>query len=417
MKYLICFFVLSVFGGAVFFWQRQKKHISSAFLKAFLLGKYHGKTNSFFSLFADEIIEMAAYAISNAPYRVRKQIFASLKQGDEKPFFAYLQAKEPPIFALLDSFLSDKPYKSPKNSAHASDFSKLADLLAFESQFEYNFKKKPPKNGYFLSGSKNLHQLKKLFDARRLFLKTDLKKASQTLIKLTRFYQKENNMLKTAYVYFMLGQIYRLAKAFDTAYIMFDKALFIYTQKKHIFGKHLVLTALGFNSLSQSNFDEAQAYFKEAYRFFGKTKDLSFQAKILTGRSCCFLAANNFGKAHTAADKAYLIHKKNADKAAMAYTLELKAAAQSGTFKHQKAAFYANTALKHYRQTNNLIGQLKMYYMLATIYYDAGQIENAKKSYKAFTRHKNKHNLAFTEEKAPLKEMLLSKKTRKVTDF
>lgn len=331
MKYLICFFVLIVFGCAFFWWQRQKTHIQVAFLKKFLFQKYDLKnTNTFFSLFADEIFEMVALAVLRAPFKLKGHIFKSLKAGDEKPLLKYLQKNETPIFSLLTSLLHAKPHSKPKKLASASDLSKLAELLCLESEFEYDLKKNLPKKFCFLYTGKPLRCLKKLCDARRLFLKTDLKKASEILVKLAKIYQKDNNAYKTAYVYFMLGQIYRLAKAYDAAHLMFEKAFTIYDQTHHLFGKNLVLAALAFNCLPQQNFDDAQAYFKEASRFFSRHPNPLFQAKILNGQCCCHLGVNDFNKALKTANKAYLLHKNGAHKSGMAFSLHLKDAARAG---------------------------------------------------------------------------------------
>lgn len=407
MKYFVCFFVLCLFSGAFALWKHQKRRIQNALIKKILLKKYDfEKTDSFFALFADEIFELTAEAILTATLRTKRYLFKSLKQGNEKALFKYLQKNEPPLFATLNALLTKKRYTPKKTQKSVSKISKLTVMLGFESQFEYqlpaNVFEKPP----FIFLNKRLRNLSKLFEARCLFLKTDLKKSSEILIDLAKIYQKENDAFKTAYVYFMLGQIYSLSKAFDTAQIIFEKALQIFDKTHCSYGTHLVLTALALNFMCQEHFEDAHAYFDKAKRLSIQIEDLFSQAKILNWQSCCHLNNHNFKKAHQTAASAFRLHQKIGNRYGMALSLEIKAATDSASDRHHQAITQAKSALTYYRLLKNPSAEQKMLFMIAKIYHNAGQHEDAKKALNAYFKHKNLHHLSSFEDEKKLKEAL-----------
>ena len=407
MKYFVCFFVLSLFLCACFSWQHQKKYIQSTFIKKILLKKYNSnKTDTFFSLFADEIIEMAAAAVLSAPSKVKRHLFKSFKQGHENELFKYLKQNEAPLFAVLDALLTKKTYTPKKTKGSTSKFSKLAAMLGFESQFEYQLPDNLFKKSPFFFSNKRLNCLSKLFEARCLFLKTDLKKSSEILIKLAIIYQKQNNAFKTAYTYFMLGQVYSLSKAFDTAHLIFEKALHIFNKTHCSYGQHLVLTAIALNFMCQQNYKEAHTYFKQAHTFFHKTENILLEAKTLNGQSCCHLNNNNFKKAHQIANFALKLHQKIGNRYGMAFSLEIQAAANSSFCRHRQAIFQAKSALKHYRFLQNPTAEQKMLYMLTKIYLNAGELQNAKKILNTYIKHKTLHQLPSFEDEKTLKEII-----------
>ena len=407
MKYFICFFVLFAFILTCFLWQRQKHRIQSLFIKKILYQKYNEETDTFFALFADEIFEMTALAVLSAPLKAKHRLFKSLKQADEKPLFYYLKQNEAQLFAILNTLLTKKHYTPKKAPVSSSKFSKLAAMLGFESQLEYHLPESTFAKPHLFFASKRLRRLTKMFEARRLFLKTDLKRSSEILIKLAKIYVKENDALKTAYVYFMLGQIYSLSKAFDTAQIIFEKALQIYKKTHHLYGEHLVLTAIGLNFMCQEHFENAHTYFQKVKRFSEKSKNLAFQARILNFQSCCHLNGNDFKKAHKTADTALKLHQKNGNQYGMAFSLEIKAAASSAACRHAEAITHAKSALKHYRLLKNQPAEQKMLFLLTKIYYNAGQQENAKKMFATYLKYKNLHHLSSFEDEKNLKEILI----------
>ena len=407
MKYFICLFVLFAFISTCFLWQRQKRRIQRLFIKKILYQKYLEETDTFFTLFADDIFEMASLAILNAPFKTKRRLFKSLEQGDEKSLFQYLKQNEAPLFAILNTLLTKKRYTPKQAPASASKFSKLAAMLGFESQPEYHISESAFAKPYFFFSSERLRLLQKMLKARQLFLKTDLKRASEILINLAKIYAKRNDALKTAYVYFMLGQTYALSKAFDTAQIIYEKALEIYKKTHHSYGEHLVLTMLGLNFMCQAHFENAHSYFQKAKRFSEKSKNSAFQARILSFQSCCHLSDNDFKKAHQTADAAFNLHKKNGNRYGMAFSLEIKAAASSAVCRHTEAITQAKEALKHYRFLQNQPAEQKMLFMLAKIYYNAGQKHSAKKMLTACLKHQNLHHLPSFDDEKKLKEMLI----------
>ena len=407
MKYFVCFLLLLFLIGAFLFWMRQKRRIQSIFIKKILFKKYNlEKTDTFFALFADEIFEMVTEAVLSAPSRLKHSLFKNLKRGNEKALFQYLKKNEAPVKMLLDALLENKNHTPKKPPQTASKISKLAALLDIESQFEYQLPAALFEMPHFFFLNRRLNNLSKLLKARRLFLETDLKKSSEILMKLAKIYQGENDAFKTAYVYFMLGQIYSLSKAFDAAQIIFQKALQIFKKTHCSYGTHLVLTALALNFMCHEHFENAHDYFNKAHRFFHKTKNILLEAKILNGKSFCHLSENSFKKANQTAGIAFKLHQKIGNRYGMAFSLELKAAADSTACRHKQALNQAKAALKHYRLLQNPKAEQKMLLMIAKIYHNAAETRNAKNALAAYFKHKNKHHLPSFEDEKNLKEII-----------
>lgn len=411
MKYFVClaFFLLLAF--AVFLWQRAKRNLKCALLKNFFRQHYDfEQTNTLFSLFADDIFEIAAQSILSADMRTKNKIFKNLKSGNEDTLFAFLKTQEQPIEKLLKA-LSGQKLISGKTQPARTASSKLALALIGESQFQYGQLDELLSKLPSFPCNKSLRRLKKLLNARRLLFKTDLKKASEILIRLAKVYQKDDDALKTAYVYFMLGQVYRLAKAFDVAQMMFEKSLRIYKHLSHAYGQHLILSELGLNALMQNLFDDAHAYLKKAHSFYTKHQSTLLEANILTWQSCCHLGQNNSKKARYTAGKAFKLHQRLGSRAGMAFSLELKAAAFLGDHNHKMAESCTKSALKHYHGLQNRTAELKMLDMLTKIQLDANQIPKAKRAFNIFCKHQKKYNLPFFEDTAYIKETLYPPKT------
>ena len=414
MKYFVCLILFLLLCLAVWLWQRAKRKLKHTLLKIFLSRHYDCKqTNTPFCLFADDIFEMVAYAVLKADAKTRNQIFKKLKEGNGRPLFTYIKTKEKPLYQLLTALCDNKQFIKNKISTPQTPVSKLALALAGESQFEYE------KLGSLLSTmpvfweSKNLRRLKKLLNARRLFFKTDLKRTAEILTKLAAAYQKDNDAFRTAYAYLMLGQTYRLAKAFDIAELMFEKSLRIYKHLSHNYGQNLIFTELGLNCLEQCRFDEAHTYLKKARLFYAKQKNMPLEANLLNLQSCCHLGQNNFELAKHTTNKALKLHKHLGSRNGMAFSLKIKAAALLGTHNHKMAETYAKSALKHYQSLQNRPAELEMLCLLTKIHIDACQTQKAKGAFKTFCNRQKKYNLPFKEDAIHIKEMLDFKKTLK----
>lgn len=411
MKYFVCFILFLLFAFALFLWQRAKRNLNHTLLKNFFKQKYDfEQKNTPLSLFADDILEMAVFTVLHTDRHIKNQIFRKLRTGDEHFLFAYIKKEEQTLYQLLNALYKHKPFLKEKTFNTQTPVSKLAFALICESEFEYEKIANLLKDLPFFGNSKPLRQLKKLLSARRFFFKTDLKKASKILNHLGMKYQKDDNALKTAYVCLMLGQVYRLAKAFDIAQIMFEKAHHIYKHLGYAYGQNLALAELGLNCLPQGRFDDAHTYFKQARLFYAKHKNTTFQANILSWQSCCHLGQNDFKRARYATDKALKLHQQLGSRAGMAFSLELKAAAFWGDHNHKMAESCTKSALLHYRKLQNRTAELKMLYMLTKIHLDAQQISKAKKAFNIFCKQQNKYNLPFFEDTTHIKEMLNLKK-------
>ena len=407
MKYFICFLVFLSFVFALFIWQRQKRFLKFSFLKNFFLKTYAPKTTrTHLSLLEGEICTVAAVAVLKAPFKIKHHIFKSLKKSNLQPLTDYLKTNEAPIDALLQALLKEKKHiVIPKTKAFTQT-SKLALGILSEAQFERQSIIRPTP-----FADKNLQNIRRLLYARFLFFKTDLKKASEILIKLIKAYAKENNVLMTAYVYFMLGQIYTLAKAFDPAHLMFEKALKIYTRIHHEYGKNLILTAIGANLLAQNHFEEAASYFKKPKHFHTRNKNKLALAEILGFESYTHFHQNDLEKAIQKANKAFHDYHLLKNRAGMAFCLELQAGILCSVKKFDQAKLHLKSALKHYRLLQNRASELKMLCMLTQIELEDKKIANARKVLATCLKHKKQYNLTcYDEELENLKQNLNSKK-------
>lgn len=414
MKYFVCLILFLLLCLAVCFWQRAKRKLKHTLLKNFLSRHYDYKQASTpLCLFADDIFEIAAFAVLNTDLKTRNHIFEKLKEGNSRPLWAHIKAKEKPLYQLLTSLSENKRFIKNKVSTARTPASKLALALTDESQFEYERLEDLLSATPVFWGNKHLRRLKKLLNARRLFFKTDLKTTAEILTNLAAAYQKDNDALKTAYVYLMLGQTYHLAKAFDVAELMFEKSLRIYKHLSLDYGQNLIFKELGLNCLAQDRFDEAHSYFKKAHLFYAKQKNIPFEANLLNLQSCCHLRQNNFEPARNTTNKALKLHRQLGNRNGMAFSLKIKAATFLGTHNHKMAESSAKSALKHYLALQNRTAELEMLYMLTEIHIDADQTQKAKGYFKTFCDRQKKYGLPFKEDTAHIKEILNLKKTLK----
>jgi len=121
---------------------------------------------------------------------------------------------------------------------------------------------------------------KNLLEARVLFFKTDMKKASQKLLKCLPYFKKNGFVDETAYIFFMLGEMYQVAQSFDVARLMFEKALDIYQKSQNFYAVPFLMLAKGMLLGQQDQFEEAEDCFEKAEKFYIKTKNINEFAQV-----------------------------------------------------------------------------------------------------------------------------------------
>ena len=395
MKYFIyiLFFLTPILSYLCWVFFRDKIKIS--FIKSLIKKNADKETQkNHLSLFEDILFEMAAKLVGKAKKKNQTKLISDLQNGNTESFFKLLEKKEPLLAYALKEILhyQGKIIKQPKKSS--SSVEKTVTALIHESTYEYSLIIDDLKNMSFHCSRKQ-KAIRKLLYARHLFFTTDLKKASEVLLKTAKDFRKEKLFNELAYTYFMLGSIYRTCGAFDAAEMMFSSALGIYKKTNHSFGQNFILAELGINCMGANRYEEADSYFTKAIHAHKKNKDILHEAEILNRQALLSNVRNAPQKAIKQASEAVKKHKLVKNKAGIAFSLEQIAIAYGNMQNLKKAASYANQAKKVYISQKNYAAYCDSLEFLIKLCLDSNDITNAKKHFNALKYCQKKHSTHF----------------------
>ena len=255
MKYLICFFALSIISALLLMDKHQKKSKKYAlidFLTAFFVQNV--PQNKSLNLFLTAMIDLTADFVLAESYRNQEKIFSELKSGKTSFLIKRAEKKEPLFAKILKNLFLGKDNKIKKNEAQ-SKTEKLVLCLFLEANrqrglIEANLP------SFFIN--KKYRVLRQFLKADILFFKTDMKKASQKLMHCLPYFYKTGLIDEAAYAHFMLAQMYVLAKQSDAGEILFQKALDLYLKNENMYGvATLYLNQASFFA-SLKRFDDAK---------------------------------------------------------------------------------------------------------------------------------------------------------------
>ena len=256
MKYLICFFALSIISALLLMDKHQKKCKKYAlidFLTAFF--EQNVPQNKSLNLFLTAMIDLTANFILAEPYRNQEKILSELKSGKTSFLIKRAEKREPFFAKILKNLFLGKDVKIKKNEAK-SQIQKF--LLCF--WLEANCKREHIKENIPKTAlTKKYRVLKEFFTSDALFFQTDMKKAAQKLMRCLPYFYKNGLIDEAAYAHFMLAQMYVLAQAPDTAEILFQKALKLYQSNENMYGVATVYLHLTSFFGNLNRFDDAKS--------------------------------------------------------------------------------------------------------------------------------------------------------------
>ncbi len=379
MKYLIYLLFFFIVFTLLFFWYVSKKNLQKNFFKGMLLNKLdsHLSTNEHTCLFSAAIIDLVCEFILTKPEKVKKQILKELADDNYTTLLKKISRQDAALEKLIKVLMLGE---TTLNSViKPKTFPSLSECIFYESTHQYqqleSIIKKIP--NYLLNRKK--HALKKLFTARCLLLKTDLKKASQELMKSMKTFRKYVYLDELAYAYFLLGEIYRISKAHDVAQMMFEISSGIYKKINHLYGQNFITSAKALNCIGQKRFEEAQVLLQETLKKYADRKDKLHEAEILNQLS---LLANIQKEPYSAikyAKKALNIHTHIKNKLGCAFSQEQLAVAYYTKGSLKVAEEKALAAKKSYQKTHNQTACAEVLALLIRIYTQTNQKEKAKK--------------------------------------
>ncbi|MBR2299610.1 MAG: hypothetical protein IJ870_03445 [Alphaproteobacteria bacterium] len=398
MKYFIyCLFfsapILSYFCWRVFQNKIKVLLIKSLIQKAALqkIDRHH------LCLFKDILFEMAAKVVAKASKKKQTEIIKSLQKNELNALFEYLSLKEQPLSHALQKIMEYPTKAFRQQNFKGSYISKLALALIHESCFDYPPIQNDLKNFPYFCKSK-LKTIKNLCNARHSFLKADFKKASKTLLKTSKVFQRKKCFDELAYTYFMLSQMYHIFGAFDAAEMMLTSAMHLYKKTQNTYGQNFILGELGINCLAQNRIEEADSYFRQAATSHKKNKDTLHLAEILNQQARLENLASNPKKALKHATSALKKHQLLKNKAGVALSCEQIALAHYEIGNPKKATAFALIAKKNYMAQKNNDAYADSLAFLAKVQLEAGHIENAKKYFNALKYHLKKYQTTFLPE-------------------
>ena len=255
MKYLICFFALSIISALLLMDKHQKKSKKYAlidFLTAFF--EQNVPQNKSLNLFLTAMIDLTADFVLAEPYRNQEKILSELKSGKTSFLIKSMQQREPFFAKILKNLFLGKDVKIKKNEAQ-SKTEKLVLCLFLEANrqrglIEANLP------SFFIN--KKYRVLRQFLKADILFFKTDMKKASQNLMHCLPYFYKTGLIDEAAYAHFMLAQMYVLAKQSDAGEILFQKALDLYLKNENMYGVATIYMHLTSFFGDLNRFDDAK---------------------------------------------------------------------------------------------------------------------------------------------------------------
>ena len=400
MKYLVLFILIVSLCSACVLWMWIHAHLKYAFIRSMLLKKYAPICKqSRLSPFADEIFELVLLAVKHAPVKLKQQIIDDLKNNRISELNKYLKHYEKPLFFALCA-LSKPNYNIQTNRLSArSAFSKLALGLLFENNFEYHRIPSVLSDSSVWPLYQTVRWVRKVLYVRILMYQTDMRRAANLCVKLLKTFQKCHRAPETAYMCFMLGDIYRYAQNDTVAHMMYDNAARLFHKTGDVGARHLVLHTFGLNYLSQKKFDDALPYFEQARRFCTKYQDIIGEAGALNGQAICFHFKNMPQKSSGFAKKAFKKYKQYKHSEGMACSLQLKAINACYAGQSQQAVCCAKEAMMLYRRIQNFASELEVLYLLSQIHLISGLKKNAQKTFELFVRKQEQYGIRFEQER------------------
>lgn len=391
MKYLICLSVII----AVWVFLRIQRHLKCALIRKILWHQYAVCQHiGYLSIFAGDIFELVSLAVMQAPYHLQKEILYGLKKNDVNTLLFYLKQYEPPLCYALNVLL-ERQTRFVMHKIPRSVFSKLALCLICECQTEHEKIESILKELPVCLLNRKLKFLIKICSARCLFWKTDLNKCSKILSKLLRNLTKKDEADKAAYLYFMLGETYRIAGLYDTAHLMYYHALTIFSKTNQVFGQGVVKCALGLSCILQGCFTEADKYFEDVRRFCYKQHNDFIEARLLNLQALSYCLQHLPDKAYKTAHKAFNKNEAIHNLSGMAFSTELKAVSAYHQEKLTTAHKLADKAVRYFRQARQFYGETEAKYVVACICSALGQKQKADKIFKCLKSRKKIHKAFF----------------------
>ncbi len=359
MKYFVLsaiFFVnILAFGFFVYTKQKIKKNMINSLLTDLFQAKQNH--NLHLSLFQNSLTHLVTDLIYKAPKKEQEQIIDDLKKHHHQKLQTYLIKKSPIVRWTVNQLFSKKAFSLPKKIKAKTLSDQLALCLIYESNFCYQMLSdtlsKMPK---VILSARNRY-LKKLFEARAAFLKTDLKKASELLFKNIKHFHAHDLYEEQAYTYFMLGEIYRVCGLFDPADMMFRTSSQIYQKAGHFYGTKFILSSYAFNCLQANRLEEAESCFIKALSSFKKQKDSFHEAEILNQLALLSNINMNSKKAQRLASRALKNHLLFTNQNGIAFSYEQLALAHFHMKNFKLSQKYALKAKKIYEKQKNVTAQ------------------------------------------------------------
>lgn len=386
MKYLICTLIFSILFSV---WIVQKIHnqIKKKLIKSFLYKNI--KDSTCFSLFASSLIEITTKKILEAPQKEQQKLLETLIKNNFGELIRHFQKKDKIIaVALLSLFYPEQEIKLTRLKPQSKK-SQIVLCLLDEIKSEYENMEKHFKNmpsiGYFST----YKALKRLIEARCLFLKADLKKASKNVIKSARFFRKKHMNNELAYTYFMLGEIYQRAGFYDACEMMFRAAEQIYEKTGHTYGRHQILSAFAENCLKQQRFDDAQSYLDCALKACKKNNLRC--ADILNQKAMLLNIKKDYQNAQKTANAAFKKHKELKNDAGIALSLTQMAIAAYHSRDYQKAKRHTLSAQKHFKAAKDNLSSIDLFALLVHTSLELSDKKSAKKYFNALKRKQKKY--------------------------
>lgn len=369
MKYLIylLFFLMALFP--VFFWMTSQKKLNKKFLRNIFIQKLESAPPSYehITLFSSSIIDLLIDFILKKPKKVQKQILSELEKNRYKTLIKKTRRADPILADLFQKLFTGKTQNAinKQNKAIPASFSYCIFL---ESAHQYQKLDNVLKNIPNWKLNKKQRAFKEIFRARSLLTKTDLKKASQILMKSMKTLRKNALTDELAYAYFLLGEIYRITGTHDIARMMFEISSGIYKKLQHPYGQNFITSAKALNAVGQKNFDEANSLFQKALDAHKKNNDELHEAEILNQQALLFNLQNTPLKAEKAAQKALKKHKNLKNSAGMGFSYEQLAVSKYKSSEFLIAEKHALNAQKIYSKEKNKSAYAEMLALLAQIY-------------------------------------------------
>ena len=207
-----------------------------------------------------------------------------------------------------------------------------------------------------------LQGLRLLCVARLALFETDLETASLEAGKALKIFQKNDLLFEEGLSYFVLGSIYRISGAFDTADFMLRAALKIFKFLKAYKYEAETLGTLGQLMAAQSRFEEACAFMDAAGDIFESMSDKENNCFIIDQKAMVELLRYNFKSAF---DLACQASKKHVSAAGKGLSLEIMARSSFGENNWAKAVKLAQSAVQKYQTEKNYASLFECLYLMA----------------------------------------------------